>query len=152
MLPLWRRGIGISIFKAGMEHGLLQVKAQGREGVQLSDCLRIKLFFSRLDLAKTLLPLSMLRKLWWCFGDHLSCSHFALWHNKVLAPYRTVMLGSETVTLKATSFLHIYREIVLWAAHGQAPHLSPVFCLFSVPDESHHCVICKPNEEVWAVH
>ena len=49
-------------------------------------------------------------------------------------------------------FLHIEKEIVIYAPRGQLVHLPPVVGLTAVADETYHgCVILKLDEEVGAV-
>ncbi len=61
-------------------------------------------------------------------------------------------MHSPEVNNNLLRLLHIQREIVDSAPPSQAAHLTPVVCLISVADETHHsCVIRKLNEKVSCV-
>ncbi len=71
-------------------------------------------------------------------------------HSHTIDGQRSMLsVHSPEVNNNFLRLLHIQREIVVSAPLGQAAHLTPVICLISVADETHHSrVIRKFNEEV----
>ncbi len=74
-------------------------------------------------------------------------------HSRTVDGKRSMLsVHSPDVNSNLLHLLHIQREIVVPAPPGQAAHLTPVVCIISVADETHHSrVICKFNEEVGVV-
>ncbi len=74
-------------------------------------------------------------------------------HGRTIDGQRSMQrVHSPEVNNNLLCLLHIQGEIVVPAPPGQAAHLTPVVCLISVANKTHHsCVIRKLNEEVGVV-
>ncbi len=74
-------------------------------------------------------------------------------HSRTIDGQRSMLsVHSPEVNNNLLRLLHIQRAIVVTAPPGQAAHLTPVVCLISVANETHHsCVIRNLNEQVRVV-
>ncbi len=74
-------------------------------------------------------------------------------HSRTVDGQRSMLsVHSPEINNNLLRLLHIQREIVVPAPPGQAAHLTPVVCLISVANETHHSrVIRKLDEKVRVV-
>ncbi len=74
-------------------------------------------------------------------------------HSRTIDGQRSMLsVHSPEINNNLLRLLHIQREIVVPAPPSQAAHLTPVVCLSSVANETHHSrVIRKLDEKVRVV-